>query len=51
MNNTKEQNTLHISFTEDDMDVYHQLIKLKTENHINLSSLIRQYIKRGMENE
>lgn len=51
MKDTKEKSTLHISFTEDDMQMYHRLIELKNESSINLSSLIRKFIKRGLENE
>lgn len=52
MKQTTEQNTtIHISFTEDNRDMYQRLMDLKTKKHINLSSLIRGYIKRGLDNE
>ena len=49
MKNT--QTTIHVSFTEDDIHIYQRLKNLKELKYINMSALIRKFIKEGMENE
>jgi hypothetical protein len=43
------QRTIHISFTNDDSDLYHELMRESALNYIPISVLVRNYIRTGKE--
>jgi hypothetical protein len=44
-----KQKTIHISFTKDDMDLYHELMRESCLSYVPTSVLIRNYLKTGMK--
>tara|TARA_B100001113_G_C20843799_1_gene506508 strand:- start:53 stop:232 length:180 start_codon:yes stop_codon:yes gene_type:complete len=47
---TKPQKTIHISFDEDNEDIYFSIMSKSTRTNIPVSSLCRSYMRQGIEN-
>ena len=45
----KQQRTINISFTKDDMDLYNQIMRESCLSYVPASALIRNYIKKGIK--
>jgi hypothetical protein len=45
----KQQRTIHISFTKDDIDLYNQIMRESSLSYVPASVLIRNYLKSGMK--
>lgn len=46
----KAQKTLHISFTNDDEDMYFDIMRQSSRNMVPISSLVRYYMREGLKN-
>ena len=44
-----KQNTIHISFAKDDLDLYHEIIRESSLSYIPASALVRNYLRKGMK--
>ena len=44
-----QQKTIHISFKEDDTDLYNELMRESALSYVPMSVLVRNYIKTGRE--
>ena len=44
---TKMQKTIHISFKNDDTDLYNELMRESLLNYVPMSVLVRNYIRTG----
>ena len=43
------QKTIHISFKNDDTDLYNELMRESSLNYVPMSVLVRNYIRNGMD--
>lgn len=43
--------TIHISFSADDLDIYHHINKISSQKYINKSGLVRQILRKSLEKE
>jgi len=43
------QKTIHISFKNDDTDLYNELMRESALSYVPMSVLVRNYIRRGRE--
>lgn len=43
-----KQRTIHISFTENDIDLYNEIMRESILSYIPASALVRNYLKTGM---
>jgi len=43
------QKTIHISFKNDDTDLYNELMRESLLNYVPMSVLVRNYIRNGMD--
>jgi len=46
----KTQKTLHISFNQNDEDMYFDIMRQSSRNLVPISSLVRYYMREGMKN-
>jgi len=46
-----QQKTIHISFKEDDTDLYNQLMRESALSYVPMSVLVRNYIRTGREHK
>jgi hypothetical protein len=44
-----QQRTIHISFKEDDSDLYNELMRESALTYVPCSALVRKYIRSGMQ--
>jgi len=44
-----QQRTIHISFKEDDNDLYSELMRESALTYVPCSALVRKYIRSGMQ--
>lgn len=44
-----QQKTIHISFKNDDTDLYNELMRESALNYVPMSALVRNYIRTGRE--
>ena len=46
-----KQKTIHISFPQDDIGLYNELMRQCSLSYIPVSALIRNYLKKGIKNQ
>lgn len=44
-----QQKTIHISFKEDDCDLYNEIMRESALTYVPCSALVRKYIRSGMK--
>ena len=44
-----QRRTIHISFKEDDSDLYNELMRESALSYVPCSALVRKYIRSGMQ--